>query len=271
MDATTIFDAHKFHPPMSPVSPAPPPPPPPPSRGPRPDTPSPAPADPASGHEPPEHYRLMPKGEWLQFCRGIGILKDDESEQVVRATSRVWPPSAFKDGLYSDVLFQRTKFTYYYHAIAVIAWLLLLTQLALSAILTALGATSRSNGTPITIIAAISTAVSGILALLHNSGLPDRYRWDRNEFCKIEDHMRAIVDTGLVPANHSTNDVLAQCFEMYAAALQTVEKNTPNMYTPNLPTTSTTTGSNPPITAPEKVRFSTQHLDSANRQSFKAL
>jgi hypothetical protein len=44
----------------------------------------------------------MKKGEWLQFCRGIGILKDEESEEVIRTTSRLWPPSGFKDGLYND-------------------------------------------------------------------------------------------------------------------------------------------------------------------------
>lgn len=58
------------------------------------------------------------------------------------------------------------------------------------------------------------------MALLHNSGLPDRYRWDRNEFNKLEEHIKAIVDTGLVPAGHSTNDVLGECFEMFAAATQ---------------------------------------------------
>lgn len=69
-------------------------------------------------------------------------------------------------------------------------------------------------------MAAINTGISGILALLHNSGLPDRYRWDRNEFNKLEEHIKTIVDTGLVPAGHSTNDVLGECFEMYAVATQ---------------------------------------------------
>lgn len=50
----------------------------------------------------PLHYRLMTKAEWLQFCRGVGVLKDDESEEVIRTTSRLWPPSAFRDGLFSD-------------------------------------------------------------------------------------------------------------------------------------------------------------------------
>ncbi|KAI0870654.1 hypothetical protein GGS24DRAFT_504547 [Hypoxylon argillaceum] len=202
-----------------------------------------------------QHYRLMSKDEWLQFCRGVGVLKDEESEEVIRATSRVWPPRGFKDGLYNDILFKKTKFTYYYHAVSVIAWGLMLIQLALSAVLTALGAMSKNNGLPITIIAAINTGISGILALLHNSGLPDRYRWDRNEFYKLEEHIKAIVDTGLVPLGHTTNDVLGECFEMFATAQQTIEKNTPTMYTP------ATSTKPPPAQAPVPARGS-QRLDS---------
>ncbi|KAJ2980357.1 hypothetical protein NUW58_g6962 [Xylaria curta] len=191
---------------------------------------------------PSENYRLMKKTEWLQFCRGIGILKDEESEEVVRATSRLWPPLGFKDGLYNDVLREKTKFTYYYHILSIIAWCLMLLQLALSAILTALGARANNNGTPITVIAAVNTSVAGILALLHNSGLPDRYRWDRNEFFRVEEHIKAIVDTGLVPASQSVNDALTECFGMFTTALQTVQNNTPSMYTPatgpNLPATT---------------------------------
>ncbi|KAI0185474.1 hypothetical protein EV127DRAFT_396931 [Xylaria flabelliformis] len=195
----------------------------------------------------------MSKSEWLQFCRGVGILKDEESEEVIRATSRLWPPSGFKDGLYNDVLYEKTKYSYYYHTLCVIAWVLMLLQLALSAILTALGATSSDNGTPITILAAVNTSIAGILALLHNSGLPDRYRWDRNEFYKLEEHIKEIVDTGLVPATHSVNDVIAECFDMFATALQTVQNNAPSMYIP---------AANPskPPAAPAPARMS-QKLD----------
>ncbi|KAI1433287.1 hypothetical protein GGR50DRAFT_509797 [Xylaria sp. CBS 124048] len=177
------------------------------------------------------NYRLLGKSEWLQFCRGVGILKDEEGEEVIRVTSRLWPPSGFRDGLYNDILSEKTKFTYYYHALSIIAWLLMLLQIALSAILTALGATSKYNGTVITIIAAINTSLAGILALLHNSGLPDRYRYDRNEFYKLEEHIKAVVDTGLVPIDQSVNDAVAECFDKFATALQTVQNNNPTTYT----------------------------------------
>ncbi|KAI0550617.1 hypothetical protein F4679DRAFT_594547 [Xylaria curta] len=251
MATTTIFDASKS-PSLSPYGAnstfpqhghAPPSNPPPQNGPPKPSQPN----------QEGEHYRLMSKSEWLQFCRGVGILKDEESEEVIRATSRLWPPKGFKDGLYNDVLYEKTKYSYYYHALCVISWILMLLQIALSAILTALGATSSDNGTPITILAAVNTSIAGILALLHNSGLPDRYRWDRNEFYKIEEHIKEIVDTGLVPVTHSVNDVIAECFDMFATALQTVQNNAPSMYT------TATSPAKPPL-APVPARVS-QKLD----------
>ncbi|KAI0391349.1 hypothetical protein F5Y17DRAFT_14879 [Xylariaceae sp. FL0594] len=184
-----------------------------------------------SSNQDREHYRLLKKGEWLQFCRGVGILKDEESEEVIRVTSRLWPPSGFKDGLYNDVLYEKTKFTYCYHTLSIVTWLLMILQLGLSAILTALGATSRRNGTPITAIAAINTGVAGVLALMHNSGLPDRHRSNRNEFQILEEHIKAVVDTGLVPVHYTANDALAECFDMFATAFQTVQNNIPSNYT----------------------------------------
>ncbi|KAI1825536.1 hypothetical protein F4861DRAFT_194685 [Xylaria intraflava] len=178
-----------------------------------------------------KNYRLLGKGEWLQFCRGIGILKDEEGEEVIRVTSRMWPPLGFRDGLYNDILREKTKFTYYYHSLSIIAWVLMLLQIALSAVLTALGATARKDGTTITVIAAINTSLAGVLALLHNSGLPDRYRWDRNEFFKLEEHIKAVVDTGLVPVDHNVNDAVAECFDKFTTALQTVQNNAPTTYT----------------------------------------
>ncbi|KAI1812754.1 hypothetical protein GGS20DRAFT_599789 [Poronia punctata] len=176
-------------------------------------------------------YRLLNKEEWLQFCRGMGILKDEEGDEVIRITSRLWPPKGFRDGLYSDVLYERAKYTYLYYSLSSVTWILMLVQLALSAVLTALGATSKQDGTPITAIAAINTSIAGILALLHNSGVPHRHRSDRNEFHKIEEHIKSIVDTGLVPSTYSVNDALAECFDMFATAVQTVQNNAPSTYT----------------------------------------
>ncbi|KAI1770863.1 hypothetical protein F4818DRAFT_445800 [Hypoxylon cercidicola] len=176
-------------------------------------------------------YRVLSHAEWVQFCRGIGVFKDDESEKIVRPTNRWWPPKGFRDGLYQDVLSEKTKFGYWFRAVGTVTWVLMLIQIAISAVLTALGSLSTNNGTAITSIAAVNTCVGGILALLHNSGLPDRYRKNKNEFYKIEEHLKAIMDTSVVPADKDLSEILAGCFDMFRDARQTVQNNHPASFT----------------------------------------
>lgn len=76
--------------------------------------------------------------------------------------------------------------------------------------------------------------------MMHNSGLPDRYRSDRNEFYKLEEHLKSIIDTSLVPADQDINEVLAGCFDMFRDARQTVQNNIPATYTPVPPSGKTT-------------------------------
>ncbi|KAK6958042.1 hypothetical protein Daesc_000835 [Daldinia eschscholtzii] len=217
--------------------------------------PSPKPTS-GNGNAPPkpkdhgkDTYRLLSHIEWVQFCRGVGVFKDDESEEVIRPTSTLWPPKGFRDGLYQDVLTEKTKFTYMFHSVDIVSWLLMLLQIAMGAVLTALGSVSSAkNGTAITSIAAVNTCVGGILALLHNSGLPARYRSDRNEFYKLEEHIKSIVDTALVPSDQDINAVLAGCFEMFRHARQTVQNNIPASYT-----TAPTSGKAPSISASKAV------------------
>lgn len=113
-------------------------------------TPPPKPGD-------PNNYRLLSHPEWVQFCRGIGVLKDDESEVVVRPTSRWWPPKGFRDGLYKDVLFEKAKFTYWFHLVSTLHWVLMLVQIALSAVLTALGSVSSTSKNGVTIVSSSRT------------------------------------------------------------------------------------------------------------------
>jgi len=104
-------------------------------------------------------------------------------------------------------------------------------QLFIGATLTALGSLSAQHGTAITIMAAANTIQSGILALLQNSGLPDRYRSDKQEFERVEDYLKEILDTGLVPADQTLGQVLADCFERYQLAKKTTQENIPTNYT----------------------------------------
>jgi hypothetical protein len=66
-------------------------------------------------------------------------------------------------------------------------------QIVIGAVLTALGSVGRSSDIAITVLAAINTFLAGLLALIHNSGLPDRYRMDKIEFAKVADYIKVCI------------------------------------------------------------------------------
>lgn len=107
----------------------------------------------------------------------------------------------------------------------------MIVQLLVGAALTAIGSMSMSDGVPITVLGAVNTVVAGFLALLTNSGLPDRYRYDMFEYAQVEDHIKEILNSGVVPANKTNDQVIAECFEMYQDAKTTVAANMPANYT----------------------------------------
>jgi hypothetical protein len=106
----------------------------------------------------------------------------------------------------------------------------MLLQLFIGATLTALGSMSFKQGTPITILGAANTIIAGLLAFLQNSGLPDRYRYDKSEFEALEDHIKEILDSGIAPADQTTDQILAECFDLYQDAKATVCANLPANY-----------------------------------------
>jgi hypothetical protein len=137
-------------------------------------------------------HRLLSPPEWERVARGIGGLQDvGDGHVVVHPTCWYWPPKGLPEGLYRDTVMQKTKNYYQYHVLACIRWTLMISQIILGAILTALGSLSNTNGTPITLLAALNTVDAGLLALMHNSGIPERYRNNRVEFSKVEDTFRA--------------------------------------------------------------------------------
>ncbi|KAK8867804.1 hypothetical protein PGQ11_006382 [Apiospora arundinis] len=225
-----------------------------------------APPPPPSSHN-PEHsrprtpdftahdeLRLLSHEEWVQFCRGVGCFRDEESETLVRPTCWYWPAKGLPDGLYRDVMWEKAKFTYWFHMLSTIRWILMCLQLALSACLTALGSFSHEDGKPITIIAAISTCTAGVLALMHNSGLPDRYRSDRNEFYQVEVYIKEIMDTKLAAADQNIMEVMASCFDKFREARQTVQNNIPASYTPAAITSPTALRGSQKLKPGQKIR-----------------
>ncbi|KAH8735804.1 hypothetical protein BGZ61DRAFT_526835 [Ilyonectria robusta] len=139
-------------------------------------------------------HRFLTHAEWAVLAHGVGGVKDAENQAPLHPV-------------------------------------LMILQLFLGASLTGLGSLSLQHGTPITILGAANTIIAGLLAFLHNSGLPDRYGYNMAEFREVEDHIREILDTAMVPTNHTIDQALAECFDMYQHAKATVLANKPMTYT----------------------------------------
>ncbi|CCC06989.1 unnamed protein product [Sordaria macrospora k-hell] len=155
--------------------------------------------------------RFLTPSEWARIAHSIGGIADpsSESRNVVHPTCWYWPPRGMPEGLYRDIV--------------------------LGAVLTALGAWGGSEGvgtgTPITILAAVNTTIAGLLALMHNSGLPDRLRLNKVEFEQVADHLKELLDTGIVEVGQGVDDVLNNCFSRFHTAKATVWANMPDSYT----------------------------------------
>lgn len=117
-----------------------------------------------------------------------------------------------------------------FYAATMMQWTFMLLQLCISAVLTALGSIAVKNGTPITVLGAVNTVSAGILAFIHNSGIPDRYRKDMEELREVEDHIKELLDSGIAPAGLSPEQIIAECFDLYQDAKATVRANLPDNY-----------------------------------------
>ncbi|KAL9564004.1 hypothetical protein ACKAV7_011864 [Fusarium commune] len=185
-----------------------------------------------NNHETPRH-KLLSEAELCKFRRrvcGGEHVEDIEHQLLVNPASGWWSRKGLPPSLYRDVVYLRVKSFYFFHAASVLRWSLMILQIFLGATLTALGSFSALDGTPITILGAVNTVVAGLLALIHNSGLPDRYRHDMAEFEEVEDYIREILDTRMVPADKTIDQAVAECFELYRNAKATVAANMPATY-----------------------------------------
>lgn len=105
----------------------------------------------------------------------------------------------------------------------------MVSQPLIGAVVTSLCSMSLHNGTAITVLGAVNTVIAGLLALLHNSGLPDRYRYDMAQFEELED-LKELLDSGIAPAEQATDQILAECFDLFRASKSTVTANMPINY-----------------------------------------
>ncbi|KAF4637923.1 hypothetical protein G7Y89_g146 [Cudoniella acicularis] len=149
-----------------------------------------------------------------------------------------WPPHGLDQGLYRTALTACTKNKYKFYITASIYNTCLILQLVLGAVLTGLGASSAgSNHTAITILAAANTVNAGLVALLHNSGLPARIRNDWVEYQKVvlwlEEVMRGGYGVGVAAPNGAVvgkDEVSREGWARFERARATVEGNRPNNY-----------------------------------------
>lgn len=135
-------------------------------------------------------HRFLSPTEWARVAHGIGAIREGEEHQVVHPTCWYWPPKGLPDGLYRDIVKQRTKYSIGFQLLSTMHWFLMVLQVMVGAILTALGSLPKREATPITALAAVNTVGAGLIGLLHNSGLPDRYRMDKAQFIQVEDYIR---------------------------------------------------------------------------------
>ena len=74
-------------------------------------------------------------------------------------------------------------------------------------------------------IAAANTINAGLLALMHHSGLPHRYKNDWKEFDGVEIHVKELLESGLVKEGVSRGQAIETCFSMYRKAKERVVRN----------------------------------------------
>lgn len=176
------------------------------------------------------HYRFLNTTEWTTLAQGIGAIRDTEDQKPTHPKSWWWPPRGMVRGLYRDIIRERVIFCYLFHVTSISRWGFMIVQLFIGASLTALGPQLLHGGIPITVLGAANTIIAGLLALLHNSGLPDRYRHNMAEFEVLEDRIRELLDSGLVPVDETIDQTLAECFDHYHQAKVTVAANMPVTY-----------------------------------------
>jgi hypothetical protein len=131
---------------------------------------------------------MLSTADLRDVCQRIGA-PPSRWEQPTSTSSKL-PPDV-PSGLYKEVISARRKYQLNYYFTATLYNTCIVLQLLFGAALTALGSSTgtHGNGLAITILAAANTVNAGVIALLHNSGLPNRIKQDWNEFAKVESYL----------------------------------------------------------------------------------
>lgn len=175
----------------------------------------------------------LSEAEYIGVLRSIGATRPNNPSQPVEvaSSSPFFAHQHLPNGLYKDIVRTRQKSQLAYYLSSTFYSLALILQLLLGAVLTALGSSSAAkHGVAITVLAAANTVNAGLIALFNNTGMPDRFLNDWNEFEDVEMFVKELIETGLVDTDKTKEQVVAGCFVRFQMAKMTVRKNKPASY-----------------------------------------
>ncbi len=135
-------------------------------------------------------------------------------------------------GIYSRVISEEYRISWQYWLMNGIIEGTFLTQIAVGAALTALGAADSSH-IAITILGSLNTVIAGTQTYLKGQGLPNRLKQYEYGLRKLREHIEDLErhfshDECKLNVDHEIAEVAA----MYHAVRQTAEDNTPDTYLP---------------------------------------
>ncbi|KAA8575291.1 hypothetical protein EYC84_004470 [Monilinia fructicola] len=175
----------------------------------------------------------LPDADYITILRRIGATHPDDPSQPVQlaGSSPFFSPRHLPPGLYREIVETRQKSQLAYYVSTIFYSIALILQLLFGATLTALGSSSADkHGLAITVLAAANTVNAGLIALFNNTGMPDRFWNDWNEFEDVEMFVKELIETGLVDTDKKKEEVVAGCYVRFQAAKMTVRRNKPASY-----------------------------------------
>jgi len=213
---------------------------------PHPDLPTPDPSlDPEKGlpqPSPPTKLTHLSPTDLSSLRQTLGF-PDPKASSSSSLLTTLWPARALpKNTLYHLIVTARLKSQYKYYLLATLYNVLLVAQLVFGASLTSLGAASTSpspssssdsadkKAKAITVLAAANTVNAGMIALLHNSGLPHRVQKDWDVFAEVEIWVLGVLGGGVVEGAWGVDEVIAEVGRRFERARRVVQGNRPSSY-----------------------------------------
>ncbi|KAF7193730.1 hypothetical protein HII31_04932 [Pseudocercospora fuligena] len=188
---------------------------------------------PGSSYVPPQDAKILPDA-YKQFCQLVGNKPLDHPPNET-----FYPP---KDSLYHRALNHRKYQGRMYVFSSTLTNGLLLSQIALGAALTGLGA-SNASAVVITVFGALNTIIAGLIAFLKSRGQPMRARMFRDDLDRVVDEIEnsATMWRGISQKVHGYDAIdtdesvtvrseVARLTRLYDRAVRTNTINDPDFY-----------------------------------------